>query len=152
MRMPGLRLRIGLAVVVIAASAAWLIHHRYPSDLLSVKFRPVGVNITGLPGDPRVRGYADANGQLKHRLAWEKLSLEVELVPVRQGQLWGYMNRRNAWVVKPQYSVAEVFHPDGVGVVTLDNKKGAINRLGQLIVPCDFDILYSGSHQGIMYV
>lgn len=189
MRMPGLRLRIGLAVVVIAASAAWLMRPLDRSVLIPMSATPGGVEYLNLQGRavreprtpdnaerwnfatsneslilhqhseysspsfiPRVRGYADDNGQLKHRIAWEKLPPEFEFVPVRKGQLWGYMNRANQWVVEPKYTVAEVSHLSGIGVVWLGDRRGAVNRSGQLIVPCEHDSISSGSDRGFAYV
>jgi hypothetical protein len=193
MRMPGLRLRVGLALAVIAASSAWLMRPLDRSVLIPLSSAsPKEFEYINLQGRvvreprtsestqrwdaamsaeslrhfeyfrgasasywidqlPRIRGYADANGQLKHRIAWEKLP-EIDLVPIRQGKLWGYMNRANTWVVDPTYKFADVFHPDGIAVVSQDGKLGAINRSGKLVVPCEYDSIYFGTDRGVTYV
>lgn len=101
---------------------------------------------------PRIRGYADADGQLKYRIAWERLPPEIELVPVRKAQLWGYMNRANQWVVEPKYKVADVSRLNGIGVVTHGGGLGAINRSGQLVVPCEYDTIICSSDRRAKYV
>lgn len=81
-----------------------------------------------------IRGYADSSGQLKYPLAWDRLPPEIPLVPVRQGQLWGYMNRSNEWVVPPRYSEAATFQLNGTAVVVRDEKFGCIDGQGNEVI------------------
>lgn len=185
MRMPGFWWRVGLALAVIAANAAWLMRPLDRSVLIPMSATPGVVEYLNFKGrvvreprtpdnaerwnfatsdeslslhpyseysshshTPRVRGYADDNYQLKYRIAWEKLPPEIDLVPVRQGQLWGYMNRLGEWVVLPQYSVAEVFDRGGVAIVARDEKYGCINSQGVEVIALRWGSLSSFEEDG----
>ena len=220
MRMPGFWWRIGLALAVIAASAAWLMRPLDRSVLIPVNFRggpqpgiafpgqtEAGyINLQGRevfnqrwgsveefhgetalvfrdllsPGEtvnrqghlsasgaprrptsefrsiatshaselPRIRGYADSQGRLKFPIGWDRLPAEIDLVPVRQGQLWGYMNRSGEWVVLPQYSVAEVFDRGGIAIVARDDKYGCINSQGVEVIALRWGSLSSFEEDG----
>jgi hypothetical protein len=53
------------------------------------------------------------------------------LAPAREGGLWGYINQRGEWVIKPQYGEAKNFHENLAEVVQYngDNfKTGFINK------------------------
>lgn len=218
MRMPGLRLRIGLAVVVIAASAAWLLRpldrsmlipvhppnfrwdtsekgryinlqgrevHLVSSEVsledevrfttrmnwrrippqIDLKIRPQQSIIEKVIPPPLllgglnspIRGYADAEGQLKYPIAWEKLPPEIELVPVRQESRWGYMNRSGQWVVEPEYNSVTHTFGDGIGYILLRGKdrtliRGAVNRSGKVVVPCQYNSISAGVHDGVTFL
>ena len=51
---------------------------------------------------------------------------------------WGYVDTSGVVIVGTQYSFAESF-VNGVGIVQKDNKTGAINKSGKILLECDFD-------------
>lgn len=99
---------------------------------LTSEFGPITTNDAS--DVPRIRGYADSQGRLKFPIAWDRLPAEIQLVPVRQGPLWGYMNRSNAWVLPPQFSEAGVFGRDELALVARDDKYGCINGQGVEVI------------------
>ncbi len=58
--------------------------------------------------------------------------------------LYGYLNERGMWAIKPQFRYAKDFKTDlGVAVVQLHNYRwGAINALGQTVINFNFDSQY----------
>jgi hypothetical protein len=69
--------------------------------------------------------------------AQEEGGTALTLAPARQGGLWGYINQRGEWVIKPQYGEARNFHENLAEVVqyTDDNfKTGFINKNNKWII------------------
>ncbi|GAB3908403.1 hypothetical protein GCM10028803_43960 [Larkinella knui] len=52
------------------------------------------------------------------------------LRPARKGQLWGYIDEKNRWVIEPQFELATPFNL-GKASVELDGNQFFINRYGQ---------------------
>ena len=59
--------------------------------------------------------------------------------PDRTG--FGFFNRDNQWVVKPIYDRASVFE-NGRAIVSINDKYGVIDTLGNFIIPLKFDKIY----------
>lgn len=62
------------------------------------------------------------------------------LVPLRQGERWGYADRAGKVVVAPEYDRVTRFD-DGLARVARAGKWGAIDRQGRVVVPLEFDRL-----------
>lgn len=54
---------------------------------------------------------------------------------------WGYYNRKNEWVIKPQYDNANSFI-GGLAVVSKGKKEGVIDTTGKIIIPIEYDMIY----------
>ncbi len=54
---------------------------------------------------------------------------------------WGFYNRKNEWVIQPQYENAESFK-DGLSVVQKGKKYGVIDTTGKLIIPIEYETIY----------
>lgn len=52
--------------------------------------------------------------------------------------VFGYINKRGEWVVKPKFDEAECFE-NGVAEVAINNHYGYINTKGEQIIPCEYD-------------
>ncbi len=55
----------------------------------------------------------------------------------------GFFNRNNEWVVKPIYDRSESFK-NGVTIVSINDKYGVIDTLGNFIIPLKFDKILGG--------
>ena len=65
------------------------------------------------------------------------------------GVLFGYADSSNNFVIKPVYKQANVFHPDGLALVSNDKEKsGLINLKGDVVVPLEYDLI-TGPKEGI---
>lgn len=53
---------------------------------------------------------------------------------------WGYYNRKNEWVIKPQYDNANSFE-GGLAVVGNAGKYGVIDTTGRIIIPIQYESL-----------
>lgn len=58
-----------------------------------------------------------------------------------QGEKYGYVDKDNNWVVKPEYDRAEPFR-HGYARVQNNGKWGLVNTRGDLIVPCKYDDIF----------
>ena len=54
------------------------------------------------------------------------------------GNLFGYIDKKGNWVVKPKYDSAENFE-NGIASVAINDKYGYINKKGEAIIPCIYD-------------
>jgi hypothetical protein len=61
-----------------------------------------------------------------------------ELIPYRQGRLWGYADAHRRLVIRPRYDYAERFD-QGLAKVWRGDKCGFIDRRGREVVPLQFD-------------
>ena len=64
------------------------------------------------------------------------------LYPIRENDLWGYMNRAGETVIEPQWDWAEAFNGDTAIVVTAGDEyefgTGLIRRVGSFAVPSEY--------------
>ena len=60
-----------------------------------------------------------------------------ELVPVRMGEKFGYVNLKGEMVIPAQFDGALEFH-DGLACVECEDKRGFINKQGELCIPCRY--------------
>lgn len=63
---------------------------------------------------------------------------DLELIPVRSGEKWGYINQKGEYVVNPQFRDADFFY-DGMAMVkSLNGKIGYISKDGKYIIPAKY--------------
>lgn len=63
---------------------------------------------------------------------------DLELIPVKSGEKWGYINQKGEYVINPQFMDAEFFY-DGIAMVkSIDGKVGYISKEGKYIIPAKF--------------
>jgi len=55
---------------------------------------------------------------------------------------WGYIDSTGNFVIEPRFSYAEPF-TDELAAVALDGRWGVINRIGDVVIPFDFPVVYS---------
>lgn len=67
----------------------------------------------------------------------------MKLFPVYEattsGEKWGYMNKKGAIEIKPQYELAQDFQKNGLAIVEVSGKNGVINTKGQTVVNPIYD-------------
>lgn len=62
---------------------------------------------------------------------------EDELIAVKSGSSWGYMDERAEWIVPPRFDHAATFR-EGLGLVRQDGMSGYIDRRGAFVIPLRF--------------
>jgi hypothetical protein len=62
-----------------------------------------------------------------------------EMVPVKSGELYGYIDKEGRYVIVPQYEYADVFSNNGL--LPENNKIGYIDTKGNKVIPAQFDKL-----------
>ena len=75
-----------------------------------------------------------------------------DLLRVRQGDKWGYINSKGAIVVEPQFDDALNFAENGLACVEQDNKYGYINSKGTYVINPQFDFADSFAENGLASV
>lgn len=60
---------------------------------------------------------------------------------------WGFYNRKNEWVIKPQYDNAQSFE-NGFSVVEKTKKYGVIDTTGKIIIPIKYASLFGDTEDG----
>jgi hypothetical protein len=60
---------------------------------------------------------------------------------------WGYYNRKNQWVIKPQYENANVFE-SGFAIVTKAKKEGVIDTTGKAVIPIKYATVFGSATDG----
>lgn len=79
-------------------------------------------------------GFVDLNGKEMGRNFDKCRNFRGELAPVRQGLLWGYMNRKGRIAIPLQYDDAQEMYL-GVAVVKKGDYYGLIDEKGQTVSP-----------------
>ena len=69
---------------------------------------------------------------------------EFYLFQDKETKKWGYRNKNGETVINPQFDGAIPFF-DGIAVVTIGNKLGAINKKGDIIINPQYDSLFYDS-------
>jgi hypothetical protein len=59
------------------------------------------------------------------------------LYPIKQGDLWGYVNTEGEMIINPKFDSAQILFED-LGAVKNGDKWGYVNRNGDLIIPAQF--------------
>ncbi len=59
---------------------------------------------------------------------------ELELIPVKSGEKWGYINSKGEYIINPQFDEAYPF-TDNVAMIKLNDKVGYIDNKGYYIIP-----------------
>lgn len=59
--------------------------------------------------------------------------IDYSLMPVKQGDNWGYINAKGEYVINPQFNNASCFS-DGLAEVWVDGKAGFIDKSGKYVI------------------
>ena len=70
-----------------------------------------------------------------------------DLVPVRMGEKFGYINLKGEVVIPAQFDGADFFK-NGLANVEINEEYGFINLLGDIVIPCKFSYVTDFSHDG----
>lgn len=70
------------------------------------------------------------------------------LACVKSGDKWGYIDRKDNFVINPQYDIATFFY-DEYAVVMNNKKVGAIDHKGKTVLNTEFDAIRVGDFDGI---
>lgn len=62
-----------------------------------------------------------------------KRNADYSLMPVQQGDKWGFVNTKGEYVINPQFEYAEAFF-DGLAKVKVSDKYGFINKEGKYVI------------------
>jgi hypothetical protein len=65
---------------------------------------------------------------------------DYSLIPVKQGNAWGYINPKGEYVINPQFENAGLFY-DGLARVTVAGKTGLINTNGEYVVNPEYQTI-----------
>jgi hypothetical protein len=74
----------------------------------------------------------------------DELEFKDDLAFFVKDDKWGVINNFGKVIVKPKYDAPMIFDgfSEGVGVVAMNGKQGAIDKLGRIRVPLVYDLLY----------
>ncbi|MDJ0580920.1 WG repeat-containing protein [Crocosphaera sp.] len=64
--------------------------------------------------------------------------IDIDLTPIKLGDLWGYIDAKGKVVIEPRFEEAETFI-DGLAKVRIDRKYGYIDKYGKIIIQPKFD-------------
>ena len=64
--------------------------------------------------------------------------IDLELIAVRMGDKYGYINRKGNYIINPQFSDATNFY-DGLALVRHNGKVGYINKTGDFVIPAIYE-------------
>ncbi|MCS6967474.1 MAG: WG repeat-containing protein [Cytophagales bacterium] len=70
--------------------------------------------------------------------AYDSFAQEVQLIPYRKGDKWGYCTPDKKIIIPCEYDKAWEFI-EGLAAVQKGGKWGFINTAGELVVPCVYD-------------
>lgn len=60
--------------------------------------------------------------------------IDYSLMPVKQGDKWGYINVKGEYIINPQFDGANVFTDNGLARVWVGDKCGFINKKGEYVI------------------
>ncbi len=63
--------------------------------------------------------------------------IDISLIPVRQGDNWGYINKKGEYIINPQFDDAEYFS-DGLAKVVVKGQIGYIDKEGNFVIPAKY--------------
>lgn len=88
-------------------------------------------------------GYRNRKGNVVIEPIFEKAGPFVggRYAAVKLNGKWGYIDTTGAWLVKPQFDMAQEFHDD-MAVVRVEEKHGYINLKGELVIEPQFEVAY----------
>jgi len=64
--------------------------------------------------------------------------IDFELIPVKAGEKWGYINKKGEYKINPQFNDAQFFRDGLARVVSVDGKVGYITEDGKYKIPSKF--------------
>ena len=71
----------------------------------------------------------------------EKEYTDNDLIPVRMGEKFGYINLNGEVVIPAQFDGGRLFI-NGLALVEINEKYGFINLLGDIVIPCKFHFVH----------
>ena len=64
--------------------------------------------------------------------------INFELIPVKSGEKWGYVNKKGEYVINPQFKDVKFFRDGLARVLSVDDKVGYITENGKYKIPSKF--------------
>ncbi|NDP22267.1 MAG: WG repeat-containing protein [Paludibacter sp.] len=64
--------------------------------------------------------------------------IDFELIPVKSGEKWGYINTKGDYKINPQFQDAQFFRDGIARVLSVDGKVGYISEDGKYIIPVKY--------------
>jgi hypothetical protein len=131
-----------LAIVCLALGAHWYLMHRRKISA-PVSMQPVQdttdvctVTTIKCPPGPNSEEVSETKGTMPaasdHRFSLDQSA--EGLLPVKQGQLWGYKDNSGKMVISPQFEKAYAFS-NGLARVRSQKKYGYIDKAGNIVIP-----------------
>ncbi|MCQ6560048.1 WG repeat-containing protein [Paenibacillus mendelii] len=77
----------------------------------------------------------------RHKAIRRDVGLFPAPVKTANGTRWGYIDRSGSMVILPQFEEADVFQPNGLAIVRLDNAAGLIDASGVFVVKPIYDYI-----------
>ena len=65
----------------------------------------------------------------------KKDEISLKLIPVKQGEYWGYVDKDGKFVINPQFKQAYTFAEDLALIQNSEGKYGFIDEQGKLTIP-----------------
>ena len=62
-----------------------------------------------------------------------RANVDDSLLPIKQGDKWGYINKKGEYVINPQFDMANAFS-DGLAKVCINEKYGFIDKDGKFVI------------------
>ena len=133
-------------IVAYVGGLAGLVHAN-GHELLAPKFVAVRAFLGAEPAWAPVRttqgwGFADRSGAMVIPTQFADVGWFGEAgAPAQDAEgNWGYIDRAGSYRIQPQFAFA-LPHQEGLGLVMLDGKWGAIDASGKLLIPAVYDQL-----------
>jgi hypothetical protein len=143
-----------LAIVCLALGAHWYLMHRRKISA-PVSMQPVQdttdvctVTTIKCPPGPNGEEVSETKGNMPaasdHRFSLDQSA--EGLLPVKQGQLWGYKDNSGKMVISPQFEKAYAFS-NGLARVRSQKKYGYIDKAGNIVIPIRYVAAYDFSEE-----
>src|SRR5262245_43011234 len=87
------------------------------------------------------QGFMDRSGRVVIPPRFVKVYPFTEgLAAAQEGELWGYIDPKGEWVIKPAFAMAGLFHERRASVRrTFADKYAFIDERGNVVIPAQFD-------------
>lgn len=68
----------------------------------------------------------------------QESKINFELIPVKSGEKWGYINTKGEYKINPQFQDAQFFRDGLAKVLSVDGKVGYISEDGKYVIPAKY--------------